>query len=180
MFSIARKVITQRFATRAYAARAIYVANLSPATDETKMREVFGKYGNIIGMRFGEGNNSYKYAHIYFGAGTVPESETNVFMYTRDHEATPDEILEVDTSVQKAVEENQSITVDDNLLVVRSALYRVADDKKPIRMDRAPQKAAQDVNAFNRGYFAGYRKGVEDSHKMANDPSGNASPYKQY
>ncbi|KAJ2823139.1 hypothetical protein GGI24_003753 [Coemansia furcata] len=175
MFSIARRVIAQRFATRAYAARAIYVANLSPETDEAKLSEVFGKYGNIIGMRFGEGNNSYKYAHVYYGAGQTPESETNVFMYTRDNEATADEILEVETSVHKAVEDNQSVTVDGKVLVVRSALYRVADDKKPIRMDSSQQKAAQDVNAFNRGYFAGYRKGVEDGHKMATGPSGNAS-----
>ncbi|KAJ2830851.1 hypothetical protein FBU31_002421, partial [Coemansia sp. 'formosensis'] len=70
---------------------------------------------------------------------------------------------------------NQSVTVDGKVLVVRSALYRVADDKKPIRMDSSQQKAAQDVNAFNRGYFAGYRKGVEDGHKMATGSSGNAS-----
>ncbi|KAJ2492622.1 hypothetical protein IWW37_001233 [Coemansia sp. RSA 2050] len=159
-----------RFATRAYAARAIYVANLNPATDEIKIRELFDKYGNIIGMRFGEGNNSYKYAHVYFGAGQVPTSDTNVFMYTRDHNATVGEVLEVETSVQRAVEENQSITVDDNVLVVRSALYRVADDKKPIRMDKTRAQTAnntRDTNAFNRGYFAGYRKGVEDGHKMA-------------
>ncbi|KAJ2687987.1 hypothetical protein IWW39_002525 [Coemansia spiralis] len=179
MFSVARKVVAQRFATRAYAARAVYVANLNPATDEIKIRELFGKYGNIIGMRFGEGNNSYKYAHVYFGAGEVPKSDTNVFMYTRDHQATPEEVLEVETSVQRAVEENQSITVDDNVLVVRSALYRVADDKKPIRMDGGARMAntnsAQDTNAFNRGYFAGYRKGVEDGHRMAKEPSGSTS-----
>ncbi|KAJ2328725.1 hypothetical protein GGI00_004120 [Coemansia sp. RSA 2681] len=175
MFSIARKVVAQRFATRAYAARAIYVANLSTETDEAKVREVFGKYGNIIGIRFGEGNNSYRYAHVYFGAGQVPQSETNVFMYTRDHEPTADELLEVDTAVQKAEEENQSITVDDKLLVVRSALYRVSDDQKPVRMRGSAEKAKPDVNGFNRGYTAGYRKGVEDGVKLAKETSGSAS-----
>ncbi|KAJ2900432.1 hypothetical protein IWW38_000485 [Coemansia aciculifera] len=169
MFSIARKVVAQRFATRAYAARAIYVANLSNNTNEAKLREVFGKYGNIIGIRFGEGNNEYKYAHVYFGAGEVPQSETNVFMFTRDFEATPEEILEVDSSVKQAEEENQAITIDDNLLVVRSALYRVGDQQKSTRMRNSAGKAMPDVNGFSKGYTAGYRKGVEDGMKLAKE-----------
>ncbi|KAJ2903878.1 negative regulator of the PHO system [Coemansia aciculifera] len=164
-----QKVVAQRFATRAYAARAIYVANLSNNTNEAKLREVFGKYGNIIGIRFGEGNNEYKYAHVYFGAGEVPQSETNVFMFTRDFEATPEEILEVDSSVKQAEEENQAITIDDNLLVVRSALYRVGDQQKSTRMRNSAGKAMPDVNGFSKGYTAGYRKGVEDGMKLAKE-----------
>ncbi|KAJ2745818.1 hypothetical protein GGI20_001873 [Coemansia sp. BCRC 34301] len=175
MFSIARKVVAQRVSTRAYATRAIYVANLSTETDEAKIRNVFGKYGNIIGIRFGEGNNSYRYAHVYFGSGSVPTSNTNVFMYTRDYEPTADELLEVDTAVQRAEEENQSTTLDDKLLVVRSALYRVSDDQKPMRMRSTVETPKTDRTGFNRGYTAGYRKGIEDGLKLAKEPSSGST-----
>ncbi|KAJ2002969.1 hypothetical protein GGI04_000737 [Coemansia thaxteri] len=176
MFSVVRKVISQRFATRAYAARAIYVANLHEKTGDTELRNHFGKYGDIVGIRLGQGQNGYKYAHVYFGVGTVPVSETNFFAYSRDHEATADEIRQAELVVQKAEEENQYTSLNERLIVVRSALYRASNGQQPARTNRG-DKEPEDVTAFNRGFIVGYRKGVDEGRRLLEEVK-NASSEK--
>ncbi|KAJ1948072.1 hypothetical protein EC988_005321 [Linderina pennispora] len=167
MFSLARQTALRRLATRSFSSRAVYIANLSPRTTEDQLREVLAPFGKVTGMRFGEGREGYRYAHVYFGAGEPPVVD-GVEMNMRDMEPTHAETQEVEAAVYKVVGSLMGSELDGNKLLVRKAIDRITNpDLRDLQRARAEPSTSKDkLNDFNRGYALGYRQGITDGRNM--------------
>ncbi|ORX71340.1 hypothetical protein DL89DRAFT_291862 [Linderina pennispora] len=158
MFSLARQTALRRLATRSFSSRAVYIANLSPRTTEDQLREVLAPFGKVTGMRFGEGREGYRYAHVYFGAGEPPVVDG----------PTHAETQEVEAAVYKVVGSLMGSELDGNKLLVRKAIDRITNpDLRDLQRARAEPGTSKDKpNDFNRGYALGYRQGITDGRNM--------------
>ncbi|KAJ1935588.1 hypothetical protein FBU59_005338 [Linderina macrospora] len=169
MFSLARQTAFRRLATRPFSSRAVYIANLSPATTEDQLRKMMDSFGTVTGIRLGEGRDGYRYAHVYFGAGEPPVAD-GVVMNMHDSQPTHAETQEVEAAVYKSVGMLMGSMLDGNKLTVRKAIDRIANpelrDLQRARTEVVGSKGKDMTNDFNRGYSLGYRQGIADGRNM--------------
>ncbi|KAI9505689.1 hypothetical protein GGI25_002402 [Coemansia spiralis] len=171
MFALAKTAIPKCLAgTRGYTARAVYVGNLGQATTVEKLHEAFGHCGNIVGIRLGSAPNGYRYGHIYFGVGEVP-MENGVAKYDVNKDSTPEEIDEVESATNKALQVG-AVELDGNTIFVRNSVNRRAGSSNPPGNDsQGPQRRNannrsgldREAEGYKRGFADGYRQGVKDA-----------------
>ncbi|KAI7824192.1 hypothetical protein BX661DRAFT_185695 [Kickxella alabastrina] len=169
MFALSKQVLRtgRTLSVRNFASVPIYIGNLSEKTTPETLREIFGSYGHIGGVRMNEGVKGYRYAHIYFTSGEAPQVNGQSY-YMMEAEPTQEETASVQAAITKAVEERQDQVIDGQTVVVGYAKHR---SRRGAPGPNTPNGArvgsnSGDVNGFSKGFSEGYRQGFSDA--MAN------------
>ncbi|KAJ2355114.1 hypothetical protein IWW50_003561 [Coemansia erecta] len=153
MFALARRSVASKFYTRSYATSCIYIGNLASSTSPEAVKEAFAEFGTITGLDVNYGRSSYRYAHLYFGAGEVPEVDGKP-AFKSPNNPQPEEIAAVKDAFLKAINNRQTYVLDGNLLTVRRAVM------KPKTAAALPK---DDTKAFQDGFAAGYARAMADA-----------------
>ncbi|KAJ2724374.1 hypothetical protein GGI07_001975 [Coemansia sp. Benny D115] len=176
MLSLTKQLLrpARALGTRNYAALAVYVSNLNSATTPETLRELFGKYGRIGGIRMNVNKYGAIYAHVYYGAGEAPLVNGEPY-YMTSRNPTEEELESVKKSVEDAIRGQSDAVVDGNTLIVSPSTNKVKaspyyatnldSQQQPQQQQQSQRQQRNDNNGFKRGFSEGYRQGYADAMK---------------
>ncbi|KAJ2452641.1 hypothetical protein EV183_002792 [Coemansia sp. RSA 2336] len=154
MFNLLKSSVARSAAARSFCTRSVYVSNVGPSSTVESLTEVFSKYGKINGVRINAVNDNFRFAHVYFYEGQLPEAEGSQRNFW-DMRATTEEKQVVEGAVSQALELNGS-TVDGSVVGVHEGR------KKNQRNYQDNAMSEKLDEHFKKGYSDGYRQGFLD------------------
>ncbi|KAJ2849592.1 hypothetical protein IWW36_002525 [Coemansia brasiliensis] len=155
MFNLLKASVVRSSAVRSFCTRSVYVSNVSPSSTIESLTEVFSKFGKVNGVRINVAGNSFRFAHVYFYEGQLPEAEGSQRNFW-DMRATPEEKESVENSINQATGLNGT-DIDGHTVGVYEGRKK-NQRNSGVNSDMAEKLDEQ----FKKGYTDGYRQGFLD------------------